>query len=83
MKHQLTFTAAFLGLTACGSVPSADATFDMTAPATTMPAVMQQAYVEPEGTSDASLWTTAPNALAGVGKRCAAWRGVIVTWRRL
>ncbi len=63
MKHYLTFTAAFLGLTACGSVPSADATFDMTAPATTMPAVMQQAYVEPEGASDASLWTTAPNAL--------------------
>ena len=63
MKHYLTFTAAFLGITACGSVPSADATFDMTAPATTMPAVMQQAYVEPEGTSDASLWTTAPNAL--------------------
>ena len=62
MKNYLTFSAALLGVTACASVPSADATFDMTAPPTTMP-YMQTAYAEPTGTSDASLWTTAPNAL--------------------
>ena len=62
MKNYLTFSAALLGVTACASVPSADATFDMTAPPTTMP-YMQTAYAEPAGASDASLWTTAPNAL--------------------
>lgn len=62
MKNYLTLPVAALGLAACASAPSPDATFDMTPPASTMP-MMQQAHAAPGAEDTASLWTTAPNAL--------------------
>ena len=61
MKITFTLTAAALSVTACASIPSADAEFDMTTP--TVVPVVHQPVAEPVGTDDASLWTTSPNAL--------------------
>tara|TARA_X000000950_G_scaffold268321_1_gene345721 strand:- start:122 stop:826 length:705 start_codon:yes stop_codon:yes gene_type:complete len=61
MKMTFTLTAAALSVTACASIPSADAEFDMTTP--TVVAMVHQPVAEPVGTDDASLWTTSPNAL--------------------
>lgn len=61
MKMTFTLTAAALSVTACASIPSADAEFDMTTP--TVVPMVHQPVAEPVGTNDASLWTTSPNAL--------------------
>ena len=61
MKMTFTLTAAALSVTACASIPSADAEFDMTTP--TVVPVVHQPVAEPVGAEDASLWTTSPNAL--------------------
>ena len=61
MKMTFTLTAAALSVTACASIPSADAEFDMTTP--TVVPMAHQPVAEPVGAEDASLWTTSPNAL--------------------